>query len=1692
MKKKLMMLLLLAATMVPATAQEELSHILIYKVDGTVDSLLLNNVRDVYHSRTDVNGVEQSDISTLRLRTIGSEVVYPLTEIDHVVMPKTGRFISFMGTADQYENTAPNANNSPAHAPWRTSVTGDFQAVEGTPFRYNWVSSDYIWLSTGEKSYNVSLSSSSTASNGRFSFHKDLLEDQYDIYYSGTKSGIKDQVIIPVKQQQNGSNNSDHLGASGDCGTATATRMANSNYSFALDHKTPILCFMPRVDSLNTIQLEHVALKADRTIAGTYTLSPEGVTLLSGASDTITLTTKNFLLPQLKANAQDSAASYIVVAPQTEKTTFKLYYKVRDTRSDVDTVIVKNVWWDKLEPAKLYPVNSKIPVRSFLMAYTDSCKWDFGEKATLYGALNLPVEDFGFWWGYNKNLTNETKAAEISMTKPQLSAYPEYKFSHDAVDDVKQKAYYYRAYAREGGRTLLGKVKKFGMEREIINMYTSVRWSSINMGAITAEDFGDFYAWGELEPKTTFTTGNYQYYQDGKYVEIGDNIAGNPAYDAVTAKWRGCWRMPTKAELDELRAHCNWTAKDSIDEKGNTVKGYLVKNNHTADTDSVLFIPKAGYRDGTSHFNANQNSEMWSGTIYSADRRLAYYQLNNSSGNAWWRYDGFTIRPVFESNIETTDGKYLFIRTDSISYSADHTSTNMYGTTRGLDDVVTDLTQGFVIGTGSDVTLESGDALKVTLTKTAEDNGSYHLPLTKEQMNELEFTTKYYVRSYLTYGGNTWYGDPLEMLAMTIATDSTNWQVGKTTARLCGTVTGITESARSSVELGFVVGTTADVTHDTEGKIEIVCDSTVNNKFVCDFNNIENKQYFYRAFVRQGGRTSYGEPKMLGLEFVDLGLPSKTRWANINIGSQTPMDNGSYYSWGEIATKTNYNTGTYDWNENKGTDIAGTLFDAAQVNWRGPWRMPTKADAEELYDSRYCTWELTTLYDKNVYKVTSKINGNYIYLPCAGYMEGTVNYNQNNTRIVYWTSTLDGTITGDGSKASAWTMDNYGNRLYTPFNQDRWWGFSVRPVALVNDTLVDKTMIQLSTDSVQWEVGQTTAKVYGYQMGLRYHEDAAREVGFVWTTTTNLHAITDGATALPEDVTKYFIPVQSEVGRVQNGVLTTTIEGITDGTVYYYRAYALVNGKFYFGEEREFGRKMVNLGLTSGLRWANINLGASSPDDGGDYYAWGETTTKSNYTTTTYTRADYGTDISGSNHDAAHVNWGGIWRMPTKDDLQELLTKCTWTEVTKYGHPMYKVVGPSGDSIFIAKRGYKTETTVKEDGTRAATWTSILSDKQNTSNDKAFGGSFYGTSRNIDAIGRHIGYTVRPVAKWNQTADDKNFYISTDSTDWYVGNAEPRLCGSVYAPADLTIAARGFIVGYKTKIDVVAPNHADAEVTDITGENITIGTDDSNIFRGTYTYAKDTTYYYRAYVKVGDDYYYGEPRRFGLEIVDLGFGVKWASLNVGAQISSDFGNRYAWGETSANKSNYTINSYEYYSNGYQDLTADISNKSYDAAKAAWTGSNKWRMPTQAEMNALLDKNNCDWTWTTIDGVAGYQVTSKVEGYTDKSIFLPANGYQDGSFYRNIGEECFYWSSTHYDGGNSWYLHGSSATEEVVNSPLERFYGFAIRPVSTAGNNQGGGGDITGGHKPGGSTQTGGSGSGTGGHEGGDINDPIGN
>ena len=170
------------------------------------------------------------------------------------------------------------------------------------------------------------------------------------------------------------------------------------------------------------------------------------------------------------------------------------------------------------------------------------------------------------------------------------------------------------------------------------------------------------------------------------------------------------------------------------------------------------------------------------------------------------------------------------------------------------------------------------------------------------------------------------------------------------------------------------------------------------------------------------------------------------------------------------------------------------------------------------------------------------------------------------------------------------------------------------------------------------------------------------------------------------------------------------------------------------------GHEYVDLSLPSGLKWATCNIGASRPEDYGDYYAWGEIQTKSEYTeeNSLTSGKDIGNISGNSRYDAARMQWGSSWRLPTQTEFQELIDQCTWEWTTEGGHNGMRVTGPNGHSIFLPAAGTRIDAGFHGHGSAVYYWSGI-----NAQCDHAvcLYSQFMGTNS------RFIGHPVRPVSE---------------------------------------------------------------------------------------------------------------------------------------------------------------------------------------------------------------------------------------------------------------------------------------------------------------------------------------------------------
>lgn len=208
----------------------------------------------------------------------------------------------------------------------------------------------------------------------------------------------------------------------------------------------------------------------------------------------------------------------------------------------------------------------------------------------------------------------------------------------------------------------------------------------------------------------------------------------------------------------------------------------------------------------------------------------------------------------------------------------------------------------------------------------------------------------------------------------------------------------------------------------------------------------------------------------------------------------------------------------------------------------------------------------------------------------------------------------------------------------------------------------------------------------------------------------------------------------------------------------------------------------VDLGLPSGLKWAKFNIGANAPEEHGGYFAWGETTEKNVYSWGWYlcqqsecgTWADpfiknyqsAGTYILGPAYDAAHIQWGGRWRMPTEDDFKELKENCSCEKTTVNGVSGYRYTGWNGNSIFLPDGKIKNGTNLTSDLFKCAYWTSFCMYYSISTAQQA---SAFAPNGNLSKIDRAYGLAIRPVndASTGSNIDGYVVHRTDGAVDYY-------------------------------------------------------------------------------------------------------------------------------------------------------------------------------------------------------------------------------------------------------------------------------------------------------------------------------------
>lgn len=335
-------------------------------------------------------------------------------------------------------------------------------------------------------------------------------------------------------------------------------------------------------------------------------------------------------------------------------------------------------------------------------------------------------------------------------------------------------------------------------------------------------------------------------------------------------------------------------------------------------------------------------------------------------------------------------------------------------------------------------------------------------------------------------------------------------------------------------------------------------------------------------------------------EAVDLGLSVK--WASCNVGARVPEEIGGYYGW---ADPTGKNRST-DENEYPGpvppSNISGTEYDIAYMQWGKNWHLPTGSEIDELIER--CEWKAETVNGVHGRRVTGP-NGNSIFLPYGGFREGSL-------------------------------------------------------------------------------IHSGRAETY-YMAGVLYSDYVPGSSGYEKDCAT-----------ICIDYSPSVRPGDRSIGHLVRPVFNGDKKEPT----------LTVGGEI---------AEPVDLGLS--VKWASWNMGASSPEEYGEHFVWGDPFAKPGYDNNEISTPHI-KEISGTEYDIARVQWGGSWRMPSNADQVELTSKCKWERSVLGNTVGVKVTGPNGNHIFLPAAGYISVLGLNSQGSTGYYWSG-------TRSDASGGGAFY-------------------------------------------------------------------------------------------------------------------------------------------------------------------------------------------------------------------------------------------------------------------------------------------------------------------------------------------------------------------------------
>ena len=626
-------------------------------------------------------------------------------------------------------------------------------------------------------------------------------------------------------------------------------------------------------------------------------------------------------------------------------------------------------------------------------------------------------------------------------------------------------------------------------------------------------------------------------------------------------------------------------------------------------------------------------------------------------------------------------------------------------------------------------------------------------------IDNLSSATTYYVRAFATNANGTIYSEQISFKTeATIATITTTQaiNISYTSATIGGKV--MSDGGASVTERGICYSTSAN---PTTANTKISTGSGLG-EFTCNLIDLQDGvTYYARAYAVNSIGTAYGEEVSFTTKAKTIATVVTTPATNVSytsatVGGDVTDDGGATVTERGICYSTSANPTTANTKITSGSGLGQFTCNLTDLQ-----------DGVTYYARAYAVNSIGTAYGEEVsFTTKAKTIATVVTTPA--------------TNVSYTSATVGGDVTDDGGA--------------TVTERGICYSTSANPTTANTKITSGSGLGQFTCNLTDLQDGTTyyvrayatNAKGTAYGEQVTFTTKATTIPTITTAQATNIsytsarvggHIIDNGGIAVTESGVVYSTsqnPTTLDIKVIserQSDEYTIDLTDLQEGTTYYVRAYAINAKGTAYGEEVSFmtlslnGHEYVDLGLS--VKWATMNVGASKPEDYGDYFAWGETEPKEVYDWSTYkhcqgiehtltkynTERFYGTVDNKTEldaiDDAAVVNWGGAWRMPTDAEMTELREQCTWTW-TRWDTPNdvregYKVTSKSnGNSIFLPAAGYRRDSSLYTLGYGFYWSSSLCTDGPSHAGGVHFNSSSVDGSDESHNI-RFVGQLVRPV-----------------------------------------------------------------------------------------------------------------------------------------------------------------------------------------------------------------------------------------------------------------------------------------------------------------------------------------------------------